>query len=334
MLPGSLLVQPLKPEIQAPAVFLSYLYFVPEHNWTLSSTAWRPSSIAIMVRIPLAALATLFFATSTIAADNDNGVKFLYPPAGLTFNYLDTVNVTYTSPYKKPKLYTYCLRYNGGSQAEKGNQFAHPNTSFALILIAWTEFVSCHFTFVPSEAAFSNRSTHTQSPWFRINAEARAEPMIFGLESNSTNSTLPTDSPITEPTETPTSTPAPSGGGGLSSGAKIGIGVGVSLGVVFIIAAAAGGLFMRRRKRAGMQTNAQVLAANTQELKSNFGQGEYYTPTTSTPTPTEVPGKAPLVERPHELSSENTFELGSDRGVGELSAEHDVQQNSTQTRFS
>ncbi|KAH7378050.1 hypothetical protein BKA64DRAFT_248383 [Cadophora sp. MPI-SDFR-AT-0126] len=283
-----------------------------------------------MVRASLIALATLCFATSTIVADDD--VKFLYPPAGLTFNYLDTVNVTYTSPYKKPKLYTYCLRYNGGSQVER-NEFAHPNTSYALILIRWTEFVSCHFTFVPSEESFSNRSTHRQSPWFRINAEARAEPMTFGLETNSTNSTIPTDPPIIEPTNTPSSTPVPSRGGGLSSGAKIGIGVGVGLGVLFIIAAAGGVFLMRRRKKAAMQSNAQILASNTQGEKSSFGQEGYFTPNTSASTAAEVPAKALLTE-PHELSSENTYELGSDRGVGELSAEHGVPQNSTQTRFS
>lgn len=44
--------------------------------------------------LTLTALATPLFALLTMAVDEDNGVAFLYPPAGLTFNYLVTVNVT------------------------------------------------------------------------------------------------------------------------------------------------------------------------------------------------------------------------------------------------
>jgi hypothetical protein len=35
-------------------------------------------------------------------------VNFLYPTSGLTFNYLDTVNVTYISTIANPTLYCSC----------------------------------------------------------------------------------------------------------------------------------------------------------------------------------------------------------------------------------
>ena len=43
-----------------------------------------------------------------ILADDDHGVVFLYPNSGLALNFRDTVNVTWTSPFPKPMLYTFC----------------------------------------------------------------------------------------------------------------------------------------------------------------------------------------------------------------------------------
>jgi len=42
-----------------------------------------------------------------------NGVTFLYPTAGLTINYLDTVNVTYESNFTSPLLYSFCTNSTG-----------------------------------------------------------------------------------------------------------------------------------------------------------------------------------------------------------------------------
>lgn len=74
--------------------------------------------IANMVYISFVIFTALLSAAITMAADKDTGVTFLYPPAGLTFNYLDTINVSYTSPFSSPYLVTYCLRYNGGDPLE------------------------------------------------------------------------------------------------------------------------------------------------------------------------------------------------------------------------
>lgn len=41
-----------------------------------------------------------------------NGVTFLYPTKGLEFYYLDTVNVTWTSNFTTPFLFTFCSNPN------------------------------------------------------------------------------------------------------------------------------------------------------------------------------------------------------------------------------
>jgi hypothetical protein len=43
------------------------------------------------------------------AAGNTNGVTWLFPTTGLIPNYQGTVNVTWTSPFPKPLLYTFCF---------------------------------------------------------------------------------------------------------------------------------------------------------------------------------------------------------------------------------
>ncbi|KAE8452715.1 hypothetical protein EG329_013974 [Mollisiaceae sp. DMI_Dod_QoI] len=274
-----------------------------------------------MVHISFVAFAVLLFATIIIAADKDNGVTFSYPPAGLTFNYLDIINVSYTSPFPQPVLLTICLRYNGGNQLEKDNQYVHPNNSSNLVLISWTEFVSCYFTLQPSKAV-GNESLGTNSPWFRINSEARSTPTIFGLNQDSTTTTA----------NPSISTPAPSQG--LGSGAKIGIGVGVALGVSLILAASGVVFLLRRNKKAKTRASAQLLDADAESPKSEFGTGlgEHFMPMKSIPI--EMQAKTPISQTPHELPSETAFKMRDERRVRELSSEEEVRQSPRRTRFS
>lgn len=58
--------------------------------------------------LPSSILLVVFAAVTVNAAPNENGVEFLFPTDGLTLNYMDTINVTYTSPFPKPLLYTFC----------------------------------------------------------------------------------------------------------------------------------------------------------------------------------------------------------------------------------
>jgi len=42
------------------------------------------------------------------ADDPNHGVVFIYPTKDQIYNLMDTVNVTYTSPFPTPNLYTFC----------------------------------------------------------------------------------------------------------------------------------------------------------------------------------------------------------------------------------
>jgi hypothetical protein len=58
-------------------------------------------------------LALLIFPLVFADDKNANGVIFLYPSAGLTPKYLDTVNTTWTSMFQTPYLYTSCRNGTG-----------------------------------------------------------------------------------------------------------------------------------------------------------------------------------------------------------------------------
>jgi hypothetical protein len=54
-------------------------------------------------------LSCLILATAWIPLANAVcGVEFSYPQPGLTFRYLDTINVTYTATFPNPTLFTWC----------------------------------------------------------------------------------------------------------------------------------------------------------------------------------------------------------------------------------
>lgn len=53
---------------------------------------------------------SLLLSASGARANGENGVTFLYPAGGETFYYLDTVNVTYTSSFSQPYLFTFCSK--------------------------------------------------------------------------------------------------------------------------------------------------------------------------------------------------------------------------------
>jgi hypothetical protein len=46
--------------------------------------------------------------TAGAAGEDNHGVVFTFPTEGQVFNKMDTVNVTYTSPFSTPNLYLWC----------------------------------------------------------------------------------------------------------------------------------------------------------------------------------------------------------------------------------
>jgi hypothetical protein len=53
---------------------------------------------------------------SSAAPTGTNGVVFIYPTKDQIYNFMDTVNVTYTSPFPTPNLFTFC---NGGKEQSR-----------------------------------------------------------------------------------------------------------------------------------------------------------------------------------------------------------------------
>ncbi|KAK0726932.1 hypothetical protein B0T26DRAFT_747320 [Lasiosphaeria miniovina] len=126
-------------------------------------------------------------------------------------------------------------------------------------------------------------------------------------------------------------------GSGLSTGAKAGVGVGVSLGVI-LLAGAAAGIWMLRKKRAADEEKALAAAAPVVEVASTHGDGTASHHGSlagvartgsggSRPWDTDVKDK-PATPTPRELESPNLAselpehidrtELPSDRNVTEL----------------
>lgn len=61
----------------------------------------------------------------------EHGVTFLYPVDGLTLNYLDTINVTWTSNFSSPQLFTFCT-----NKTDSSLMFG-TFPSLLLLIIAW-----------------------------------------------------------------------------------------------------------------------------------------------------------------------------------------------------
>jgi len=59
---------------------------------------------------------SLFICISSVwGISGDHGITFLYPVDGLDVHYLDSVNVSWTSNFSEPRMYTFCI--NAVSQA-------------------------------------------------------------------------------------------------------------------------------------------------------------------------------------------------------------------------
>jgi hypothetical protein len=66
---------------------------------------------------------TVFALSSGVATANKCGVEFLYPTPGLSFYYLDTINVTYVSNLSDPTLFCWC----GQGQPAKSQSLHMPS---------------------------------------------------------------------------------------------------------------------------------------------------------------------------------------------------------------
>ncbi|KAK4233508.1 hypothetical protein C8A03DRAFT_38779, partial [Achaetomium macrosporum] len=67
------------------------------------------------VTVMRAVIASISLATAASGQEDDpnHGVVFVYPTEDQIYHTMDTVNVTYTSPFPTPNLYSFC---DGGSR--------------------------------------------------------------------------------------------------------------------------------------------------------------------------------------------------------------------------
>ncbi|KAM7191513.1 hypothetical protein V8F33_008864 [Rhypophila sp. PSN 637] len=161
--------------------------------------------------------------------DPDHGVVFIYPTADQIYNLMDTVNVTYTSAFPTPNLYTFC----DGGDRQVSLQRAPSYNSTVPIVLNFTSATPCWFNLRPgTEPGFGANS----KSFTIIGQERRSGSRVFGPDVTPT-STTPDSSDTAQ---------ANTGSGSLSRGASAGIGVGAAVGALVL----AGGLFFWwRRKR-------------------------------------------------------------------------------------
>ncbi|TPX10355.1 uncharacterized protein E0L32_008760 [Thyridium curvatum] len=188
----------------------------------------------------LQALLTFAYFSASCRAD-DHGVVFLYPPKGLTFHYLDTVNVQYTSPFDKPTLLTFC---DGGGRQVYKDPVPQYNATYP-VLLNFTSDTVCWFDLRPGQEPGHGAN----SPSFTLLSNQRVQTTLGLSISTSTSSTISSSAPIQATSAVETATNPPTVHHGLSAGASAGIGVGVALGVIAIGGGILAILWRRRKHR-------------------------------------------------------------------------------------
>ena len=160
---------------------------------------------------------------------NANGAIFLYPPASLTPNYLDTINTTWTSLFQTPYLYTCCRNSTGGvsisnyltfprgarltiSYTEKHYQVATNGSS--TVVLDFKNMSTCWFNIRPQDwyvpESGSNSEEFVIVPGMRVPYPATwtLEDTTEESSSSSPATSTVTDSAtklIPEPSSSPTS---------------------------------------------------------------------------------------------------------------------------------
>ncbi|KAI5923567.1 hypothetical protein F4810DRAFT_199198 [Camillea tinctor] len=177
-----------------------------------------------------------------ITAENTNGVTWQYPTRGLTFYYLDTVQVTYTSNFSDPNLYTFCSDENGNT-VQKKLAAATPYNGTAPTILDFTDASSaCWFNLRPGYAAILGSNSDVFE--FRIGQRSQT---TLGPDSSSSATATATSTTVPA-TSDATSSATAVANTGLSSGAQAGIGVGAAL-AGLALGAFAATMFIRRQNR-------------------------------------------------------------------------------------
>ncbi|CAF9913578.1 MAG: hypothetical protein ALECFALPRED_008914 [Alectoria fallacina] len=234
---------------------------------------WFSRSPRCALIFPVVVIARIASADSAV-----NGT-WLYPdPSTIpTFNYLDTLNASWTSDFSTPWLHLWCGVINGNSSSpglgELYNQTAPATGSLDFPLNYALEPFSCHFE-LSRQPAVGLGPPYALSGTFNVQIDSNSKPVTWsqntGTLLTASTSTISSTNPKSTASPSPSANSTPqtkaSGSSGLSEGAKIGIGVGVTLGALALIAAAAAFYVLRRQKNAKMvqtETNKPHLDAQS-----------------------------------------------------------------------
>ncbi|OIW33018.1 hypothetical protein CONLIGDRAFT_556141, partial [Coniochaeta ligniaria NRRL 30616] len=192
------------------------------------------------------------------------GVEFLYPQPGLTFYYLDTINVTYTSNFSNPTLIAWC---GSGSPAQKFETSAPNLNASVLVLINFSSSDPCWFNLRPDTPACGDNS-----PQFALLPVQRSQSdskTTLGLQSATSTASIPSKTGASNHPHDPPDASE----GELSTGAKVGIAIAV-VGASLVVIGMAAWFFFRRRKR----LQEAVLAGHIIEHDSRRKKGHEKTP--------------------------------------------------------
>lgn len=190
------------------------------------------------------------------------GVEFLYPQPGLTFYYLDTVNVTYTSNFSNPTLFAWCGQ---ASPAQKFEATAPKHNGSVLVLLDFSSSDPCWFDLRPNTPACGDNS-----PKFTLLPVQRSQ--------SGSHTTVGLDSPTSTASPVPSKTGAEAATGGeLSPGAKAGIVV-AAVGASLVVVGMAAWFFFSRRKRLQEAVLAGHIIAHDTRGKKGGGQGHEKAP--------------------------------------------------------
>lgn len=273
------------------------------------------------------------------AVADDHGVVFLYPPKDLTVNYLDTINVTYTSLFPEPQLWIFCQNASDltAPLITEAQTTVKAYNGTAPINFRWLGGSPCWFDLKPD----STGGAGANSPHFTVEQTQRATPITLGLYSttSTTTSTSATSTPTTSSdssaaTTTAASSPTASSDassntssastsptsaansnndnaptGGLSGGAKAGIGIGIT---IIALLALAAGLFFWRRKRQAKKSDYTV-------YPSDVNMNEKMTAVASSADYAQIQPQEPTAFEMY--APEHKFEMPVSHPVRELSGD-------------
>ncbi|KAK0630475.1 hypothetical protein B0T17DRAFT_616125 [Bombardia bombarda] len=232
-----------------------------------------PHGTTATSRVSLLAFFALFLTNVAVLTNAQDDAhwqsNFSFPTDGQIFHTMDTVLVTYTSPFPSPRLYVWC---GPGGPSQEFSEDAPPfNASFP-VLLNFTSAKPCWFNLrrigyeeVTSATNATEAAEGVNGFEFNVLGSVRdGGPQT--IVASSFTSTSTTSSSLSSPTSistttsdssTPSSAPAGSGGnsiaagstgsGGLSAGAAAGIGVGVAIAVIALAAGAV--VWLRRWKK-------------------------------------------------------------------------------------